>query len=562
MNYSLGNMLGGAGALNADKLSLNLQFAADKTLTARKGPTPVFTRASGATQVGATGLIEYAPENLVLQSQNFSNATWQKLNGATVGATVADPFGGTSAYTLNFSSTNYSRFEQWSPGSQTGDVITVSVYLRADSNTTIFTRLGIETFATFNVTTNWQRFEYTATQQAIGLYPQLNNYESGAKTIYAYGFQVERFSSARTYIPTTTASVYGARFDHDPTTGESLGLLVEEQRTNLLSGNSQNPGPGSAGWGGGGTTTLDSAITAPDGTTGGVYYISASERVCNFAGSGLNAVCVSFFVKQRSGQSAAYRIEVFQSTDTVISLGQQEFHFTGAIDGGSTNARFSNLSRTAYSNGWFRFSAVVTTASGTFNNTARLDLEGSAYSNYIWGAQVEAGSFPTSYIPTTTASVVRSADICSISGSDFTSFYNQSEGTLLSQTQKITVGSNTFIVAMSDGTFNNSLDLRYNNITLAGALMNISNVSQFTGFSATVTSGALVKQSVAYKLNDCAYSANGASAITDTSASIPTFSQLNIGNTYSNNLAINGHIASIRYYKKRLSNAKLQSLTA
>lgn len=479
MNYSLGNMLGGAGALNADKLALNLQFATDKTLTARKGPTPTFTRASGATQVGATGLIEYAPENLVLQSQNFSNATWQKLNGATVGATVADPFGGTSAYTLNFSSTNYSRFEQGSSGSQTGDVITVSVYLRADSNTTIFTRLAVETFATFNVTTNWQRFEYTATQQAIGLYPQLNNYESGAKTIYAYGFQVERFSSARTYIPTTTASVYGARFDHDPITLACKGLLIEESRTNL--------------------------VFPSDTLTTQTRTVTATAHTLSFYGTG-----------------------------TVVLSGVAVATVTGT-------------------------GAYPTRTTLTFTPTAGsliMTVTGS-----VTQAQLEAGAFPTSYIPTTTASVVRSADICSISGSDFTSFYNQSEGTLLSQTQNITVGINPFIVAMSDGTFNNSLDLRYNNITLAGALMNVSNVSQFTGFSATVTSGALVKQSVAYKLNDCAYSANGASVIIDTLASIPTFNRVDIGMSFVPSLFLNGHIASIRYYRKRLSNSRLQALT-
>jgi hypothetical protein len=52
MQYVLGNMLNGGGGLNADGLALDLQFAADKTLTARKGPTPTFTRASGATYFG------------------------------------------------------------------------------------------------------------------------------------------------------------------------------------------------------------------------------------------------------------------------------------------------------------------------------------------------------------------------------------------------------------------------------------------------------------------------------------------------------------------------------
>jgi hypothetical protein len=48
---------------------------------------------------------------------------------------------------------------------------------------------------------------------------------------------------------------------------------------------------------------------------------------------------------------------------------------------------------------------------------------------YAWGAQLEQGSFPTSYIPTTSAPATRSADVCSISGADFAGFYNQSEGT-------------------------------------------------------------------------------------------------------------------------------------
>jgi hypothetical protein len=335
MNYSLGNMLGGAGALNADKLALNLQFATDKTLTARKGPTPVFTRASTATFIGSNGLIQ-------------------------------------------------------------------------------------------------------------------------------------------------SAAINAARFDHDPITLACKGLLIEESRTNL--------------------------VFPSDTLTTQTRTVTAVAHTLSFYGTG-----------------------------TVVLSGVAIATVTGT-------------------------GAYPTRTTLTFTPTAGsliLTVTGS-----VTQAQLEAGAFPTSYIPTTTASVVRSADICSISGADFTSFYNQSEGTLLSQTQKITVGSNTFIVAMSDGTFNNSLDLRYNNITSAGALMNVSNVSQFTGFSATVTSGALVKQSVAYKLNDCAYSANGASVIIDTLASIPTLNRVHIGMSYVPSFFLNGHIASIRYYKKRLANAKLVTLTA
>jgi hypothetical protein len=181
----------------------------------------------------------------------------------------------------------------------------------------------------------------------------------------------------------------------------------------------------------------------------------------------------------------------------------------------------------------------------------------------VWGAQLEAGAFPTSYIPTTTGSVVRSADVCSITGANFTGFYNQSEGTLLAQTQKTSTNSNAFIISASDNSFNNETDLRYNSVSQPAALINVSNVSQITGFQVNITSGAAVKQSLAYKLNDCAYTANGAPPISDTSALIPTVDRLTIGNVAVAGQAfyLNGTIAAIRFYKKRLPNAKLVTLT-
>jgi hypothetical protein len=182
---------------------------------------------------------------------------------------------------------------------------------------------------------------------------------------------------------------------------------------------------------------------------------------------------------------------------------------------------------------------------------------------YIWGIQAETGSFPTSYIPTTTGSVVRSADVCSITGANFTSFYNQSEGTLLAQTQKTSTNSNAFVISVSDNSFNNETDLRYNSVSQVASLMNVSNVNQLVGLQANITSGAAVKQSIAYKLNDCAYAANGASPIVDTSALIPTVDRLTIGNVAVAGQAfyLNGTIAAIRYYRKRLPNAKLVTLT-
>jgi IMP cyclohydrolase len=158
--------------------------------------------------------------------------------------------------------------------------------------------------------------------------------------------------------------------------------------------------------------------------------------------------------------------------------------------------------------------------------------------------------------------VVRSADVCSITGAAFTGFYNQSEGTFLSQTTKTSTNTNAFVVSANNNSFNEDVDLRYSAVTQAQALVNVSNVNQITGFARTITSGSSVKQALAYKLNDFAYSVDVTAIFTDTTGSIPTVSQLNIGNTFNNSLALNGHIASIRYFKKRLANAKLQAITA
>ena len=359
-----------------------------------------------------------------------------------------------------------------------------------------------------------------------------------------------------------TAPAGSPRFDHDPVTGECLGLLIEEQRTNLLSGNSQNPG--STGWYGGGITTLDSTITAPDGTTGGVYYVSASERVCNFVGNGLSSVTISFFAKQRSGQTDRYRVEIYQSTDTVVNLGSQDFYFTGAIDGGAPNARFSSLTRTTYPNGWYRFSAVITTASGTFNNTARFDLEGSPYANYIWGIQIESGAFPTSYIPTTGATVTRTADNASITGSDFSSWYNPTEGTIIARARSFNLTASTYpVMAMiSDGTNSNSHLISYIINNLGGAITTVGSATQSELYPSATTNPR--KGSYSYKLNNFLTCFNGGTVLTDNSGLVPTsVNRMNIGQHVGLEpiYSLNGYISELIYYPTALSSSQIQTLT-
>jgi hypothetical protein len=174
----------------------------------------------------------------------------------------------------------------------------------------------------------------------------------------------------------------------------------------------------------------------------------------------------------------------------------------------------------------------------------------------LWGAQLEVGSFPTSYIPTTTGTLARGADVCSITGANFTSFYNQSEGTFLSSTQLFSVG--------------NDYSARYWNVSNPPNYMRVSVFGQTSTqessflqnddstLNSTVSSelSRISRVAGAYQLNNARIVKNGTLGVLDT-AFTPYTSFNNLGIMTS----ASGTIASLRYYRKRLPDAKLQALT-
>jgi hypothetical protein len=181
-------------------------------------------------------------------------------------------------------------------------------------------------------------------------------------------------------------------------------------------------------------------------------------------------------------------------------------------------------------------------------------------------AQLEAGSFPTSYIPTTTGSVVRSADVCSITGANFTSFYNQSEGTLFADVFGLMpdlLGGNRGFAVITDGTYNNAIGIyKSSGAAFIRAEGTTGNVAQFslTNAYAPFTQ---YKVALGVKTNDTNAAFNGSLKTTDTSVTLPsTMNRLEFRDpTGASGGQPSCHLAAIRYYKKRLPNAKLVALT-
>jgi hypothetical protein len=223
-----------------------------------------------------------------------------------------------------------------------------------------------------------------------------------------------------------------------------------------------------------------------------------------------------------------------------------------------------------YPNGWYRC-IITATAGATSNTSFRISPVSGTSRNYpgnsvdsfwAWGAQLEAGSFATSYIPTTTASVVRSADLCDITGGDFNNFYNQSEGTVVAVASEFRRGTAYVSIvrfAISSDASGNRFQIGTNGnktgdsspIEFIGVK---AGVIQYQSFATSPTPES--RAALAYKTDDIRGALNGTLSAADSPPSeiFAGANSMSIG-------TLGIHIASIRYYKKRLPDAKLQALT-
>ena len=175
--------------------------------------------------------------------------------------------------------------------------------------------------------------------------------------------------------------------------------------------------------------------------------------------------------------------------------------------------------------------------------------------------QLELGSFATTVIPTVGSQVTRAADVATMTGVNFSSWYRQEEGSFVAETllsRQAAIGS-TRQYTVSDNV-TSSIGSFYRGSGATGATVLVSGVTQ-TDLAPTgvIAANTPAKVALAYKANDFAASGNGAATVTDTSGTVPTLDRLYLGTDLGNYL--NGHIRSLSYYPKRLTNAELQALS-
>jgi hypothetical protein len=175
---------------------------------------------------------------------------------------------------------------------------------------------------------------------------------------------------------------------------------------------------------------------------------------------------------------------------------------------------------------------------------------------YLWGAQLEAGAFATSYIPTVASQVTRNADVASMTGTNFSSWYNQTEGTFVAKYS----GQGGYALNAKDGTSNNANGIVYLNSTTIRGITVAATVGRFVDMAGGATP-VVNTTAYGYKENDLAGSTNGGAVVTNTTAVMPILTQMFIG-AFSSFSYLNGHVRSISYYNTRLPNTTLRALSA
>jgi len=561
-------LLGMRSALLGSVPALNLPFA----LTGTLDPRITFSRPSLATMYDSTGKLTYAPNNLLLHSNTFTNAVWTKTNSPTLLAGVADPVGGTAA--TRITTTANDTFLYNSVTAQTGVSTLSSIWVRRVSGSgqvILFTTIS-NVGSVITPTSTWAQYSTsgpisTGTDVYCGLIVAT---AGDVLEVYAATASVTTYETApRTadQVITTSAAYYGPRFDYNPATLVARGLLIEEARTNICLRSQEMD---NASWIAVSASVTPNALTAPDGTTSAEKIIENSLNATHYIYQSITfttaAYTLSVYAKAGERSWLRFRYDGGIEVATYFNLA------TGTI--GTVGASHT-ATMTAVGNGWYRCTVTRTATAGT-EYIVIGPTTGDAVSSYLgdgvsgiyaWGSQAELGSFATSYIPTAASAIARSADSVSMTGTNFSSWYNQTQGTFVVNSSTFRAAGSSYgsIIEPNDGTASNRISLGnvgvsgYQEVQASGAQQALWNEGTANNNNA-YASNASVKLALAYATNDANRALDGTLGTTDATFTPPVVNRMDIGSDFATR-RLNGHIASLAYYNTRLPNATLQSLT-
>jgi len=535
----------------------------------------------------------YSNQNLALRSEEFDNVYWTKTNSGTSNPVVtanqtASPTGTLTADKVDFPAVsgvgNFSLvFHQFNYPTDLISPITTytgSIWLRGDVGGEIVWIMQTPNGSNFTrtqctLTTSWQRFEIASAPLGLTTYFQIGidkrdtvggQTSAVPQTIYVWGGQLNAGSTATTYTPTTSTAVIGSA------NAIARGLLIEGARTNLLT---YSDDFNNAIWNKSDTVITSDNAVSPEGVQNADLFTEGSAGTAGVGVFGTagpftanSVLSFTFFIKR--GNHDWIRARLFDSTNTDgancyfnISSGT-----TGSIALSGLGSGYTT-SIVSLPNGWFRCNisglpnsttttATVQTMSATGDgNNIRI----AGGTRYQYGAQLEVGLFPSSYIPTYAATATRASEFASVPTAGW---FNQPQGTIYAVLTSTQTNNTTTIGGISiDGGSSITAFEIFPNRGLS------TNTEVFNGNTSAVANlGSYVpntkyKVAAAYATADFAASRNGAAVVTNNLGALPTGqTTLRLGVNDSSTLFLWGWIEQFAYWPTRRSNAELQSISA
>jgi hypothetical protein len=526
------------------------------------------TRATTATRKNSAGLVELVPYNLFEYSQDLTNAAYTSGGTGSVVVTAnygTAPDGTTTADRLQITrGATYQEFFQRITG-YSGQQVTMSFYAKSLSGTpTLITAFNDGYYNEVTFTTEWVRYEYTFTAgtNVTGSGFNLLTFVSFPSTsasadLLVWGVQLVQGSTAKDYQKTETR-LNIPRLDYS--NGTCPSLLVEPQRT--------NEAPYSSSFDNAAWTKYQASITA-NNTTDPSGVLSA-DKFLDSTANDIHATYAAFLISSATTISAYVKSAEYTRV-AISNLSDGGDVIFNLADGTivSTPGNFVNSQIESLDNGWYRISATTNGTSGykaigysLVNNSNQTSFAGTGTSGlFIWGAQIEVGSYSTSYIPTTSASVTRNADV--ISKTSATALIGQTEGTIFGEFEVIPQKQDSMLCLMRDlagGLYDDFFYIRASSGVPAVSVR--QGATTYVAINGTTAlSEGFHKFAFAYKQNDFAFYVDGVQIGTDNSGNVPTCNEIYLGN-YLDGFDREVSKKSFALWKTRLTNTQLAQLTS
>lgn len=404
-------------------------------------------------------------------------------------------------------------------------------------------------------------FSLTATERILPRFElDFTTANLDARVTFARSLDTATRVNASGFIETVNANT--PRFDFSPVTLVCRGLLIEESRQNILT--YSNGFADDTVWSYSNISVSSVTNTNPDGASTSLKIIentaaSVSHSIFkNVAFVSGQAYTFSIYAK-KAGRKYVRLRGANSTTFPALGIFNLDTGVVTSISGGTATI-------TDAGNGWYRISVTGTAGANAataiqvqlYDDSLTLIYTGDGTSGvYLYGGQVELGSFATSYIPTEASSVTRNADVVTMTGTNFSDWWTATTGAVTVRYTSRTVSGTRPIIEFDDNTADNFIVLRGN--TTNPELYIKATTDQVQIDAGTIAANTNYGLSGAWNTDDCAAAINGAAAVTDTSATIPTVTQSRLGSDGTNYL--NGWLQSVQYWPQRITNAEVQAFS-